>query len=103
ESESGGLNPPQCILDATNAYLEEEDELGTWLDDCFKFEVGAFTTTEMIMQSYTRWSELNGLNKRLHARQLTEPLQARSNRAQKLISWVLLKKHGTQAKQNLRS
>lgn len=77
ESESGGLNPPQCILDATNAYLEEEDELGTWLDDCFKFESGAFTTTEMIIQCYERWSEVNGLNKRLHARQLTEPLQAR--------------------------
>jgi putative DNA primase/helicase len=77
ESESGGLNPPKCILDATNAYLEEEDELGAWLDDCFTLETGAFTTTEMIMQSYTRWSEENGLNKRLHARQLTEPLQAR--------------------------
>ena len=77
ESESGGLNPPQCILDATNAYLEEEDELGTWLDDCFKFESGAFTTTELIIQCYERWSEVNGLNKRLHARQLTEPLQAR--------------------------
>ena len=77
ENESGGLNPPKCILDATNAYLEEEDELGAWVEDCFTMENGAFTTTEMIMHCYEKWSEENGLSKRLHPRQLTELLQVR--------------------------
>src|SRR5574341_139575 len=53
-----GLRVPDVIRDATNTYLETEDALGQWLDECC--ERKDRETGEKLFNSYRDWCEKNG-------------------------------------------
>jgi putative DNA primase/helicase len=54
------LNPPEAVLAAVKDYLEEEDILGQWLDECCTLSPGAFASTEDLFGSWKIWAENHG-------------------------------------------
>ena len=53
-----GLSSPAAVRDATNAYLDGEDMLGAWLDECTE-RCGQLTLAAA-HRSYRDWCERNG-------------------------------------------
>ena len=74
-----GLAPPAIVRDATAAYLENEDAVAAWIDDCCVRDVNAFETSDMLFASWKFWADANGeyVGNR---RQFTEKLQNRGMR-----------------------
>jgi len=55
-----GLNPPACVLSATEEYLESEDALGRWIaEECFQ-NPRAKEGSDALYQSWKAWCEKNG-------------------------------------------
>ena len=73
----GGLNAPKVVLDATKNYLEAEDYRAAWLEDCFEFKEGAFTSSAMFAQLWEAWAKREGINIIFNPRMLTELIGAR--------------------------
>jgi putative DNA primase/helicase len=56
-----GLSPPQKVIEATNRYMDEEDSLKQWFEECVVVDVeakGAFTPA--LYESYVRWMRRAG-------------------------------------------
>jgi putative DNA primase/helicase len=51
-----GLNPPKFIVDATKDYIDDQDLIGSWIEDCCVVDEEAWTSTIELHKSYTRWS-----------------------------------------------
>jgi len=51
----GGLRPPESILKATAGYLDDQDTVGAWLQDCTVKQAGSFTSSRAIMASWSTW------------------------------------------------
>jgi putative DNA primase/helicase len=51
----GGLRPPESILKATAGYLDDQDSVGAWLQDCTVKQSGSFTSSRAIMASWSTW------------------------------------------------
>ena len=47
-----GLAPPAAVTDATAAYLEAEDAVAAWIEDCCERDAGAFETRDALYASY---------------------------------------------------
>ena len=60
EWQAGGLHPPACVLDATDRYLDAEDVLGHWVEECC--DVGAVLEAVVgdLHRSYSRWADKHG-------------------------------------------
>lgn len=58
EWQRAGLQPPAVITDATNTYLETEDALGQWLEECCERTSSA--DSAQLFESYRRWCDKNG-------------------------------------------
>ena len=56
-----GLAPPASVIDATNAYFEEQDTVGAWLAECCEVPSMGSTTSKILYQSWSHWCEQNGL------------------------------------------
>jgi putative DNA primase/helicase len=54
-----GLCPPRVVTDATAAYLEAEDALAAWIEDCCE-RTEAFTTSTCLFRSWSEWATANG-------------------------------------------
>ena len=54
-----GLSPPKVVTDATAAYLEAEDAIAAWLEDCCE-RTEAFTTSTCLFRSWSDWATANG-------------------------------------------
>jgi putative DNA primase/helicase len=54
-----GLNPPRVVTDATAAYLESEDAVAAWLEDCCE-RADQFTTSSCLFKSWSDWATSNG-------------------------------------------
>lgn len=55
-----GLNPPACVLSATEEYLESEDALGRWIQDECQLNPNARAATDELYQSWKAWGEKYG-------------------------------------------
>ena len=55
-----GLNPPPRVRAATSAYLEAQDAVGAWADECCVADREAFELTADLYRSWTRWAEAAG-------------------------------------------
>lgn len=55
-----GLNPPACVVSATEEYLESEDALGRWIEDECILNPNATGTTDELFDSWKAWAEKNG-------------------------------------------
>ena len=54
-----GLVPPRVVTDATAAYLESEDAITAWIEDCCE-RCGEFTTRACLFKSWADWTVANG-------------------------------------------
>jgi putative DNA primase/helicase len=55
-----GLAPPQIVTEATAAYLESEDAIAAWMDECCRRDPNAFTTSTQLFVSWNGWASKNG-------------------------------------------
>lgn len=73
EWQQHGLKPPQVITDATNTYLETEDAIGQWIEECCD-QTGS-TDSASLFESYRKWCDRNGeheLSRRAWANTMVE-------------------------------
>jgi putative DNA primase/helicase len=55
-----GLAPPKVVVDATAAYLESEDALSAWIDDCCERDPQAWASSTELWVSWNNWAERSG-------------------------------------------
>ena len=55
--ELDGLHPPEIVTKATRDYLEAEDAIGRWLDDCCVKNSAAFSSSNGLFRSWKHWAE----------------------------------------------
>lgn len=55
-----GLSPPKAVTEATAQYLEAEDALSAWIEDCCQRDPQAFEGTVPLFASWKSWAERSG-------------------------------------------
>ncbi len=70
------LNPPAAVRDATSAYLDAQDALAAWLEECCEQEPFAFETRAALFNSWSAWATAAGEHVGTRARFL-DALEAR--------------------------
>lgn len=55
-----GLNPPDSVREATRDYLEAEDALTLWMEDCCTADAAAFEPIAGLYWSWKRWADEAG-------------------------------------------
>jgi putative DNA primase/helicase len=80
--QAHGLDPPEAVTEATEAYLEAEDAMGAWIEECCEEDRQAWTKTTELFNSWRCWAtaaeEWVGSNK-----QFAQKLEERGLRYQK--------------------
>jgi putative DNA primase/helicase len=54
-----GLNPPKKVIQATQEYRNEEDDVARWFEDCVEPSEEGRTVTKVAYQSFKEWFEDN--------------------------------------------
>ena len=60
EWQEKGLAAPKAVQDATAKYLEAEDGINTWIDECCERDRNAFTASSLLFASWTAWATRSG-------------------------------------------
>jgi putative DNA primase/helicase len=55
-----GLQPPKAVLDATAAYLEQEDVVAAWIDERCERDPQAWAASSALFGSWTAWATAAG-------------------------------------------
>jgi putative DNA primase/helicase len=55
-----GLDPPQVVTEATKAYLEAEDAVSAWLEECCERDPNHSATLQELFGSWSAWATKNG-------------------------------------------
>lgn len=55
--EMDGLKPPEIVTKATQEYLDAEDSVGRWLEDCCEIGGSAFSSSKDLFKSWKNWAE----------------------------------------------
>jgi P4 family phage/plasmid primase-like protien len=55
-----GLAPPEAVTEATNAYLDAEDTLTDWIEECCFRNANVSDTLQRLFGSWTAWAEKSG-------------------------------------------
>jgi putative DNA primase/helicase len=55
-----GLNPPPVVTKATAAYLEAEDGLAAWIEECCERNPNAWEKSTALFSSWMEWAERAG-------------------------------------------
>src|SRR5262249_43339959 len=54
------LSPPKVVSEATAAYLEAEDAIAAWLDECCELDANAWEASAILFLSWTNWATKSG-------------------------------------------
>jgi putative DNA primase/helicase len=73
EWQRSGLQPPEIVKNATAAYLQAEDAIATWIDECCQLDPQAWETVADLYASWSAW-----------ATQAGEPVGSKKNFVQNL-------------------
>jgi putative DNA primase/helicase len=57
-----GLNPPAVVRDATADYLEAQDAVGQWLEECIRESSMGITPGSELFKSWAAWASARGEN-----------------------------------------
>ena len=60
EWQRNGLKPPQIVTDATDAYLEAEDGVSAWIDECCQRDPNAFCSSTNLFACWNEWATKHG-------------------------------------------
>src|SRR5262245_22928904 len=55
-----GLAPPKIVTEATNAYLESEDAVRAWIEECCELDSKSFAPRPRLYESWCRWADKSG-------------------------------------------
>jgi putative DNA primase/helicase len=55
-----GLAPPEAVTAATAAYLEQQDSIAAWLDECCDRNANAWERSQTLFASWKAWAERSG-------------------------------------------
>jgi putative DNA primase/helicase len=55
-----GLNPPEAVREATDAYLAAQDAFTAWAEECCDADPGAFESAAALYVSWRNWAERSG-------------------------------------------
>jgi putative DNA primase/helicase len=55
-----GLAPPAVVAEATAAYLESEDALAAWMDECAERDPNAWEKSSTLFVSWNEWAIKSG-------------------------------------------
>jgi putative DNA primase/helicase len=55
-----GLAPPQIVTEATAAYLESEDAIAAWIEECGERDPNAWASASDLFASWTAWANKAG-------------------------------------------
>jgi putative DNA primase/helicase len=58
--QRGGLQPPAAVTVATEQYLESQDVIGDWLEDCCDVGRGYWANSTVLFLSWKEWAEPRG-------------------------------------------
>jgi putative DNA primase/helicase len=58
--QAEGLNPPATVTGATEAYLQAEDSISAWIEECCQRDVNAFAAKAELFRCWKAWAELAG-------------------------------------------
>ncbi len=58
-----GLSPPSSVLDASDAYFQDEDLVGQWITECCLIEAQQRTSSKGLFASWSSWAESVGSEK----------------------------------------
>ena len=54
------LSPPKVVSEATAAYLEAEDAIAAWLDECCELDANGWEASGILFLSWTNWATKSG-------------------------------------------
>src|SRR5262249_1260479 len=60
EWQSGGLQPPEAVQEATASYLEGEDTIGAWIDECCQRNREVWETRRALFVRWSKWAIKGG-------------------------------------------
>jgi putative DNA primase/helicase len=60
EWQANGLQPPKAVTAATEAYLEAEDAIVNWIDECGQRDPNAWQSRTELYSNWMLWAEKNG-------------------------------------------
>ncbi len=55
-----GLAPPPAVTAATAAYMEAEDAMATWIDECCETDPQAWESSSALYTSWRTWADSAG-------------------------------------------
>jgi putative DNA primase/helicase len=58
--QESGLRPPAAVTKATAEYLQSEDVLSSWLDECCERSIESWTSTTELFTSWKAWADKAG-------------------------------------------
>ncbi len=60
EWQKSGLAPPEAVTAATTAYLEAEDAVLAWIDECCERDPGSWSASNALYTSWKAWADKIG-------------------------------------------
>jgi putative DNA primase/helicase len=54
------LSPPEAVTNATEAYLDDQDAIAIWVDECCLRDPNAFTLVGELYAAWEMWAEAMG-------------------------------------------
>ena len=60
EWQARGLDPPEAVRAATAAYLDSEDAIAAWIDECGERDPSAWESSANLFASWKTWAEKAG-------------------------------------------
>jgi putative DNA primase/helicase len=83
EWQTSGLQVPAVVKEATASYLEAEDTLGDWIDECCERNPQAWATHAALFGSWSDWAEKAG-EPQGSGRSFTQRMESHGYRPQRL-------------------
>jgi putative DNA primase/helicase len=56
----GGLRPPKAVIEATEEYLQGEDSIGAWLDECCELDPNAWSGSTELFSNWKKFATTRG-------------------------------------------
>jgi putative DNA primase/helicase len=58
--QAEGLRAPRAVTEATEAYLQDEDSIAAWIEECCQRDINAFAPKAELFRSWKAWAETAG-------------------------------------------
>ncbi len=58
--QAEGLEPPTAVATATSGYINQEDAIAGWIDECCKLDPEAYTPVGDLYSSWVAWAKASG-------------------------------------------